>query len=130
MADVDNFKYNIKVLDGGMALAVTLMYVPRMSPPDVLTQQLIEDLNKRKVVFGLDEDAIKSMVRSRVLGAETIVAPGCPCAAVRMRRSRCSSCRHRSYRRPGPDGKVDFQEHREHRAGRCRRAHLEENPNG
>ena len=109
MAETEGFKYSIKVLDGGMALAVTLTNCPRMAPAETLAQQLIEDLNQRKVVYGLDEVAIKNLVKSRVLGAETVVARGTP-----MRRG--SDAEIEMLMLPpsflptaGPDGKVDFR---------------------
>ncbi|MDE3074628.1 MAG: DUF342 domain-containing protein [Chloroflexota bacterium] len=109
MADGDSFKYNIKVLDGGMALSVTLLFVPRMASPDSLTQQLIEDLGKRKVVFGLDQNVTQDLIRRRTLGSETVVARGVP-----VRRG--SDAEIEMLKLPpsflptaGPDGKVDFR---------------------
>lgn len=76
-----DLQFKIRVLDGGLALGLTLEYVPRMGAPEAHAGALIEELKRRNIVYGLDVLEIQRVIRDRVLHEEVIVARGTPVQA-------------------------------------------------
>ena len=49
--------YKIRVMDGGLALGLTLTSIPKMGSAEAMIKQLIDELKLRKISFGIDEQA-------------------------------------------------------------------------
>jgi hypothetical protein len=63
-------------MDGGMTLGMTMQAIPEEVPTDALVTALMAELQKRNVVFGVDEDALRQMLTDGVVGEEVEVAHG------------------------------------------------------
>ena len=78
MVEATGLRYNIRVIDGGLALGITMAYIPHMGSPEGLASALAGELRQRNVVFGLDNQAILDIMRERKIGEETVIATGKP----------------------------------------------------
>ncbi|HVA25969.1 MAG TPA: flagellar assembly protein A [Chloroflexota bacterium] len=75
---VSDLRFNIRVIDGGLGLGLTMEYIPHMGSPAAHAQTLMAELNRRNVVYGLDQQAINHIMEEHVLHEEVIVAHGTP----------------------------------------------------
>ncbi|MGH2363953.1 MAG: flagellar assembly protein A [Chloroflexota bacterium] len=70
--------YTIRVLEGGLALGLTLTSIPKLGSAEAMVKQLIGELRQRHISYGIDEAAIRDLVWNRVTGNEAVVARGAP----------------------------------------------------
>ncbi|MGH2518393.1 MAG: flagellar assembly protein A, partial [Chloroflexota bacterium] len=68
--------YTIRVLEGGLALGLTLTSIPKLGSAEAMVKQLIGELRQRHISYGIDEAAIRDLVWNRVTGYEAVVARG------------------------------------------------------
>lgn len=78
---VTDLRFNIRVIDGGLGLGLTMEYIPRMGSPASHVEALVAELNRRNIVYGLDRQAIYQVISDRVLHQEVVVARGNPVRA-------------------------------------------------
>ena len=71
-------RYAIRLMEGGMTLGITMQAIPEDGSPEALAGILIDELQKRGVAFGLDQEAIQRIVRERIVGEEVDIAHGQP----------------------------------------------------
>ncbi|MFI5269717.1 MAG: flagellar assembly protein A, partial [Chloroflexota bacterium] len=78
---ISDLRFNIRVIDGGLGLGLTMDYIPRMGSPATHVETLVAELNRRNVVYGLDKTTIYQIMSDHVLHEEVIVARGEPAHA-------------------------------------------------
>jgi len=71
-------QFNIRLIDGGLTVGITMSSIPEVGSPEGLAGVLIDELKKRNIVFGLDEEAILGIMRQRTLDEEVEIAHGVP----------------------------------------------------
>src|SRR5690349_3667891 len=71
-------RYTIRLMDGGMTLGMTVLELPEDASPEAQVELLQGELNKRNVAFGVEAEALRRIVRDRVLNEEVEVAHGTP----------------------------------------------------
>ena len=73
---ISDLRFNIRVIDGGLGLGLTMDYIPRMGSPAGHVEALVAELNRRNIVYGLDRQTIYQVISDRKLHEEVIVARG------------------------------------------------------
>ena len=71
-------RYTIRLMDGGMTLGMTVQELPEDASPEAQIELLEGELKKRNVAFGVDAEALRRIVRERILNEEVEVAHGTP----------------------------------------------------
>lgn len=63
--------------EDGMSLAVTL-YPPMAGMPDMSLDEMEKDIANYKVTFGVDTDAVRRLINSKIYYEQTLIASGAP----------------------------------------------------
>lgn len=71
-------RYNIRLLEAGLTVGLTMTAIPEEASPEALTDLLIAELAKKSITYGLDRDAILRVMSERLVNAEVDVAHGTP----------------------------------------------------
>ncbi|HEX6512995.1 MAG TPA: flagellar assembly protein A, partial [Chloroflexota bacterium] len=102
-------RYTIRLMDGGMTLAVIMSSIPEQASPETLAAMLTSELGQKNVVFGLDQEEILRIMRERIVGEEVEVAHGTPPRPGRDAELEMLLLPPSFVAHSGEDGRVDFK---------------------
>ncbi len=72
----DSLQYNIRLMDGGLTVGIVMQAFPGIGTREALAKMLIDELNKRNIVFGVDHDEIVRIMGDRIVNEQIEIAHG------------------------------------------------------
>jgi hypothetical protein len=105
----DGLQFTIRLMDGGLAVGLVVQAIPEVGTPEALAEVLMEHLKKRNIVYGLNEDEIRRVIRDRVLNQQVEVAHGTPPRPGRDAEIEMVLLPPSFMAQAGEDGRVDYK---------------------